>query len=79
MEFMNQVSALLDMIANHPILATLSALGILDAVLRRKETQKAVSVLIGVQAICRALDKLIDKVIPHKLAPPVLGDNSEGK
>lgn len=81
MEILNHVSAFIDMIAAHPILSVLTGLGLIDALLRRKETEKALSILIGVQALCRAVDKLIDKVIPHKLAAPVLPptENSEGK
>lgn len=79
MDFLNQGSALIEMIANHPVLATLLGLGLVDALLRRKETEKAVSLILGFQMLlqggiklAQALDKLISKIIPHKIAAPVL-------
>ena len=91
-DFFNQAAAFLNGSAVAQALSVLAAMGLLDAVLRLKQSEKPLSVLRGVQAglkagikFAQALDSFLDKLIPQRLAAPNLPEskpaepNSDGK
>lgn len=80
---MDKANAFLDLILNNPFLSLLISAGLVETLLRRKESQKALSIVLGFQALLRGgislaqkLDQLISKIIPHKIAAPQLPENN---